>query len=61
MRYLVPDIARVIFSLFSAVPEDALKVLNDSSLGQDMADPDVRLHRKFKNHETCGTSVIPFA
>ncbi|KAE9413813.1 hypothetical protein Angca_010026, partial [Angiostrongylus cantonensis] len=27
------------------VPEDALKTLNDSSLGQDMADPDVRLHR----------------
>ncbi|VDM62940.1 unnamed protein product [Angiostrongylus costaricensis] len=27
------------------VPEDALKTLSDSSLGQDMADPDVRLHR----------------
>ncbi|VDO31109.1 unnamed protein product [Haemonchus placei] len=34
------------------VPEDAIKVLNDSSLGQDMADPDVRLHRSIMDGAT---------
>ncbi|KIH58598.1 histone deacetylase family protein [Ancylostoma duodenale] len=34
------------------VPEDALKVLNDTSLGQDMADPDVRLHRSIMDGVT---------
>ncbi|KHJ98216.1 histone deacetylase family protein [Oesophagostomum dentatum] len=34
------------------VPEDALKVLNDSSLGQDMADPDARLHHSIMDGVT---------
>ncbi|KAJ1354042.1 Histone deacetylase hda1 [Parelaphostrongylus tenuis] len=34
------------------VPEDALKTLNDGSLGQDMADPDVRLHRSIMDAVT---------
>ncbi|CAJ0916924.1 unnamed protein product, partial [Mesorhabditis belari] len=27
------------------IPDDAIRFLNDTSLGQDMANPDVRLHR----------------
>lgn len=33
--------------MFLAIPEDAIKCLNDETIGRDIANPEVRLHRNF--------------
>lgn len=38
----------IIYILILAIPDDAIKCLNDSTLLQDMANPDSRLHRKLE-------------